>query len=64
MAFRLIPREEKFYADFIALADQLVIGAKLLEQLLASEPPDSRRRVVQRSGPRRPCGACSDRKAS
>ena len=23
MAFRLIPREEKFYADFLALADEL-----------------------------------------
>ena len=29
--FRLIPREEKFYADFIALADQLVTAAGLLE---------------------------------
>ena len=38
--FRLIPREEKFYADFIALADQLVVGAQLLEQLLADEPPN------------------------
>jgi uncharacterized protein len=37
--FRLIPREEKFYADFIALADQLVVGAGLLEELLASDPP-------------------------
>jgi predicted phosphate transport protein (TIGR00153 family) len=38
--FRLIPREEKFYTDFIALADQLVSGAGLLEQMLASDPPD------------------------
>ena len=38
--FRLIPREEKFYADFIALADQLVTGAGLLERMLASDPPD------------------------
>jgi uncharacterized protein Yka (UPF0111/DUF47 family) len=37
--FRFIPREEKFYADFIALSDQLVIGAGLLADLLASEPP-------------------------
>ena len=37
--FRLIPREEKFYADFIALADQLIVGAGLLEELLASDPP-------------------------
>jgi predicted phosphate transport protein (TIGR00153 family) len=37
--FRLIPREEKFYADFIALADELVVGAGLLEALLATDPP-------------------------
>jgi hypothetical protein len=38
--FRLIPREEKFYADFIALTDQLVKGAALLERMLAPDPPD------------------------
>ena len=38
--FRLIPREEKFYADFIALADQLVTAAGLLERMMASDPPD------------------------
>jgi uncharacterized protein Yka (UPF0111/DUF47 family) len=38
--FRLIPREEKFYADFIALAEQLMIGARLLEELLAPDVPD------------------------
>jgi uncharacterized protein len=38
--FRLIPREEKFYADFIALADQLVKGSALLERMLAPDPPD------------------------
>jgi predicted phosphate transport protein (TIGR00153 family) len=38
--FRLIPREEKFYSDFTALADQLVTGASLLERMLASDPPD------------------------
>jgi predicted phosphate transport protein (TIGR00153 family) len=37
--FRLIPREEKFYADFAAMADQLRNGARLLEQMFASEPP-------------------------
>ena len=37
--FRLIPREEKFYADFVALADELVTGAHLLERMLASDPP-------------------------
>jgi uncharacterized protein len=37
--FRLIPREEKFYADFIALAEELGVGARLLEEMLSSEPP-------------------------
>jgi predicted phosphate transport protein (TIGR00153 family) len=37
--FSLIPREEKFYADFMAMADQLRIGARLLAEMLASEPP-------------------------
>jgi len=37
--FRLIPREEKFYADFQALADELKIGAALLEEMLAPERP-------------------------
>ncbi|PWT85779.1 MAG: DUF47 domain-containing protein [Blastocatellia bacterium] len=39
MAFRLIPREEKFYTDFQALADELKNGAALLEAMLASEHP-------------------------
>ena len=38
-AFRLIPKEEKFYADFIALADRIVSGATLLEKMLATDPP-------------------------
>jgi len=37
--FRLIPREEKFYADFQALADELKVGAALLEEMLAPERP-------------------------
>lgn len=37
--FRLIPREEKFYADFMAMADQIRIGAGLLEDLLSADPP-------------------------
>src|SRR6267142_1302429 len=40
MAFRLIPREEKFYTDFAALADELQRGAGLLESMLAPERPD------------------------
>ena len=39
--FRLIPREEKFYADFMAMGDQIRIGARLLDQMLASDPPDA-----------------------
>ena len=39
MAFRLIPREEKFYTDFQALADELQRGAALLEEMLATETP-------------------------
>ena len=39
MAFRLIPREEKFYNDFQALADELQRGAQLLEQMLAPDYP-------------------------
>jgi len=40
MAFRLIPREEKFYADFLMMADELQKGAGLLESMLARERPD------------------------
>jgi uncharacterized protein Yka (UPF0111/DUF47 family) len=39
LAFRLIPREEKFYTDFQALADELQRGALLLEQMLAPDHP-------------------------
>jgi uncharacterized protein Yka (UPF0111/DUF47 family) len=40
VAFHLLPREEKFYAEFTALADQLVEGSAQLARMLASEPPD------------------------
>jgi uncharacterized protein len=39
MAFRLIPREEKFYTDFQALADELKRGARTLEEMLAPDKP-------------------------
>jgi hypothetical protein len=39
VAFRLIPREEKFYDDFQALAEQIRVGAILLEEMLAPEHP-------------------------
>ena len=38
--FRLIPREEKFYTDFLALSDQIVSAAGLLDGMLATDPPD------------------------
>ena len=39
MPFRLIPREEKFYKDFQALADELKRGGRLLEQMVAPDHP-------------------------
>ena len=39
MAFHLIPREEKFYDDFLALADELMLGSKMLEEMLVPEHP-------------------------
>ena len=39
MAFRLIPREERFYDDFVALGEQIRIGAELLESMLAPDRP-------------------------
>ena len=39
MPFRLIPREEKFYKDFQALADELKRGARLLEQMVTPDHP-------------------------
>jgi predicted phosphate transport protein (TIGR00153 family) len=37
--FSLIPREEKFYSDFLAMADQLRHGARILEEMFAVDPP-------------------------
>src|SRR5207237_1800329 len=37
--FHFIPREEKFYDDFRAMADQLRRGSRLLEEMLATDPP-------------------------
>ena len=39
MGFRLIPRDEKFFDDFQALADQIRAGAQLLEEMLAPDHP-------------------------
>ena len=39
MAFRLIPREGRFFDDFVALAQQIVKGAALLEEMLKPDRP-------------------------
>ena len=39
MAFRLIPKEEKFFEDFVEMAEQIHRGSILLEQMLAPEQP-------------------------
>jgi predicted phosphate transport protein (TIGR00153 family) len=39
VAFRLIPREERFFDDFVALAEQIRLGAGLLEEMLAPDHP-------------------------
>ena len=39
MAFRLIPKEERFYDDFIAMAEQIRGGAVLLDSMLAPDRP-------------------------
>jgi len=39
VVFRLIPREPRFYDDFVALAEQIRAGADLLEQMLAPDKP-------------------------
>jgi uncharacterized protein len=38
--FRLIPREEKFYVDFMAMADQIAIAAKLLVEMVEPDKVD------------------------
>jgi uncharacterized protein len=39
VAFRLIPKEERFYDDFTAMAEQIRHGAELLESMMAPDPP-------------------------
>jgi predicted phosphate transport protein (TIGR00153 family) len=39
VAFRLIPKEERFYDDFIAMAEQIRHGSQLLDAMLAPEKP-------------------------
>jgi hypothetical protein len=37
----LIPREEKFYQDFLAMADHICTAARTLDEMLASDPPSA-----------------------
>ena len=39
MAFRLIPKEEKFFDDFVAMAEQIRVGAGLLQEMVAPDQP-------------------------
>ena len=40
MAFSLVPREERFFNEFVSLTEQIVSGARLLRQMLAGDTPD------------------------
>jgi hypothetical protein len=39
--FRLIPREEKFYQDFLAMAEHICTAARIMEEMVSSDPPAS-----------------------
>ena len=39
MAFRLIPRDRKFFDDFVQMAELIDRGAHLLEEMLVPDPP-------------------------
>jgi predicted phosphate transport protein (TIGR00153 family) len=39
VTFRLLPKEERFYDDFVALAEEIRRGASILEEMLAPEHP-------------------------
>ncbi len=38
--FSLVPRDEKFFKEFVALSEQLRLGARALKQMVAAETPD------------------------
>ena len=40
MAFSFIPRQEQFFTEFVALSQQIQTGARMLKQMLSSNPPD------------------------
>ena len=40
MAFSLVPRSKDFFDDFVGLSEEIRGGAKLLKQMMSSDPPD------------------------
>ena len=38
--FSLIPREERFFQDFVGLSEEIRNGARILKQMLADDTPD------------------------
>jgi predicted phosphate transport protein (TIGR00153 family) len=38
--FSLIPRQEHFFDEFVAMSQQIQLGSRTLQQMLASDPPD------------------------
>src|SRR5436190_18298654 len=39
-AFSLIPRDNKFFKEFVSLAEEVSSGARVLKQMIATDPPD------------------------
>src|SRR4026207_1936231 len=39
-AFSLIPRDNKFFKEFVSLAEEVRSGARVLKQMIATDPPD------------------------
>ena len=40
MSFKLIPRTQHFFDDFVGLSEEIRGGARLLKQMMSSDPPD------------------------
>ena len=39
-AFSLVPRDKHFFKEFLSLAEEIRTGARLLKQMLSTDPPD------------------------
>jgi predicted phosphate transport protein (TIGR00153 family) len=42
-AFSLVPRDKHFFKEFLSLAEEIRNGARLLKQMLSTDPPDMHR---------------------